>query len=131
MSSAGLYQNNVLQTWTNMSCHIDKSILFLDDVDSLKDLISTFFLQQGYRTLTAVNRINALALYRATHSDTVLVILDLIMPGISGIQCLKKLLEINPNLKVINKSWDTEVLGCRQTSTSDIPAVFPKAFGRR
>jgi DNA-binding NarL/FixJ family response regulator len=51
--------------------------------------------------LTAAEGETALATYLQKGSPIDLVILDLIMPGMGGRQCLSKLLEMNPQAKII------------------------------
>jgi CheY-like chemotaxis protein len=55
----------------------------------------------GYRTLAAGSGEEAVALFRH-HSDQIdLVILDLIMPGISGSETFDRIRKIKPGVKII------------------------------
>ena len=51
--------------------------------------------------LTALDGESALELYDKEYKQIDLIILDLSMPGIGGRKCLMKLLEMNPQVKVI------------------------------
>ena len=97
-----------LPLWINMNRLSNKTILFVDDVESIRTLVKSFLSQYGYTVLTAATGDEALALYRTKQSEIELVILDLIMPGISGKKCLGELLKINPKLKVVIATGDTE-----------------------
>ena len=57
--------------------------------------------QAGYNVVTAGNGKEALELYQRQKADISLVILDLIMPKTGGAECLEKLLQIDPNVKVL------------------------------
>jgi PAS domain S-box-containing protein len=76
-------------------------ILLVDDEEFIRDLGVDVLGQAGYTVLTASNGENALQLYRQEQSRIDLVILDLIMPGMGGSRCLKKLLDINPQARVV------------------------------
>jgi len=58
----------------------------------------------GYTVLTASDGETALEFYRKEQGHIDLVILDMIMPGMSGRQCLEGLLKINPKAKVVISS---------------------------
>ena len=55
----------------------------------------------GYGVITANSGREALDIYERRGSSIDLVILDLIMPGMGGKQCLEELLKIDPEVKVI------------------------------
>jgi two-component system, cell cycle sensor histidine kinase and response regulator CckA len=76
------------------------TILLVDDEASVRDLGSRIFTKAGYTVVTASNGKEALEIYRQ-RNDIDIVILDLIMPEMGGKQCMQRLLEINPAIKVI------------------------------
>ena len=57
--------------------------------------------EMGYTVRTASNGRQALEIYRDHQAQISLVLLDLIMPEMSGKVCLEELLKINPDVKVI------------------------------
>ncbi len=65
-----------------------------------KELLSSF----GYTILTAVNGKEALEIYLTEKERISLVILDLIMPEMDGKQCLAKILDADPNARVLISS---------------------------
>ena len=77
------------------------SILIADDEEALRSVISEMLNSFGYRVLLAENGLEALAIYRNNKEAIDLVILDLIMPQMGGKQCLKEILAINPDAKVL------------------------------
>ena len=68
---------------------VSSHILVVDDNASNRDLLSRQLLRQGYRVTTADDGAAALALITAESFD--LVLLDLMMPGMSGFEVLSSL----------------------------------------
>jgi len=59
-----------------------KTILVVDDKDSLRKLIKSYLSEEGYRVVTADNGQNAL--YVARHEKPDLILLDIMMPEMDG-----------------------------------------------
>jgi len=78
-----------------------QTVLLVDDEETFRDLGTRILEEFGYKTIVAPNGESALEIYQANRDRIDLVILDLIMPGMGGRQCLKKILEINPEANVI------------------------------
>jgi CheY-like chemotaxis protein len=55
----------------------------------------------GYKVITASDGESALEMYCKEQKRIDLVLLDLIMPGMNGRECLEELLKVNPRLKVV------------------------------
>jgi two-component system cell cycle sensor histidine kinase/response regulator CckA len=78
-----------------------ETILVVDDEESILFLASRIFTSSGYKVIRASNGVNALKLYKERQNEIALVLLDLMMPEMSGLKCLEELLEINPTVKVV------------------------------
>ncbi len=78
-----------------------ESILVVDDEENIRKLTQKTLSQVGYSVLTADDGESALELYRKECKFIDLIILDAIMPGMGGIQCLSELLKIDPQAKVV------------------------------
>ncbi len=78
-----------------------ESLLIVDDEESLRSLLSNAFTRKGYRTATADSGLEAIEAVsdQSRHFDAVL--LDLDMPGASGMDVLKVIRICRPALKVI------------------------------
>ena len=74
-------------------------ILVVDDEYSVRDSLYHWFKKDGYRVATAENAAGALAQFAAAHFDVVL--LDIKMPGMDGIELQRRLLEVAPHTTVI------------------------------
>jgi DNA-binding NtrC family response regulator len=76
-----------------------KSILVDDDEEQICNIIQKIFSKEGYRVLLALNGEDALKCLKKTPIDLILV--DLKMPSMSGLELLKEARSIQKNLKAI------------------------------
>ena len=81
-----------------------ETILLVDDEDFILELGQQILQQSGYKALTARTGKEALQIYREQPDAISLVLLDLIMPEMSGKQCISELLKLNPQAKVLISS---------------------------
>ena len=79
----------------------NETVLLVDDEDAIIDVAREMLEQSGYRVFTASSGEDALALLQTTVGRIDLIVLDLGMPGMGGQACLKELLRLNPDQKVI------------------------------
>ncbi len=75
------------------------SILIVDDEENVRKLLQKIFLKENYITHTASNAEDALHIIDTFQVDV--VITDIKMPGISGIELLNKIREIDTSIQVI------------------------------
>ena len=97
-------------------------ILLVDDLASIRNLGKVILDRHGYTTLTAESGTEALAIYGEQHPRIDLVILDLTMPGISGLETWSRLRDINPDVRVIIAS------GYSDCAVPEGEAVSPESF---
>jgi PAS domain S-box-containing protein len=98
-----------------------ETVLLVDDEEMIIDVGKRMLEKLGYETLTAVNGAEAVDIYKSRGENIDLVILDMVMPKISGGETFDRLKKINPAIRVIlcsGYSIDgqaTEILkrGCR------------------
>ncbi|MDG4474847.1 response regulator [Thiovibrio frasassiensis] len=79
-----------------------KKILLVDDEDSIHLLYREELEEEGYEIHSALSGEEALAQLKVILPD--LIILDINMPGINGIDVLRQIKEMNPSLPVILSS---------------------------
>lgn len=79
-----------------------KRILVVDDEEGIQLLYREEFEDDGYEVVSAYNGDDALSLFNQELPD--LVILDINMPGMNGIEVLRRMKESHPNLPVILSS---------------------------
>lgn len=75
------------------------SILLVDDTFVLRERLSTAMEQRGFRVETAGNYEEAIDVFRKRPTE--LAVLDLRMPGKSGLELLRKLLQLAPDTRII------------------------------
>ena len=78
-----------------------ETILLVDDEVAIRDLGNRLLSNAGYEVILASNGKEAIDIYKKHQDKIALVILDLIMPEMGGLQCMKELLAINPSLRII------------------------------
>ncbi|WP_432823787.1 sigma-54-dependent transcriptional regulator [Trichloromonas sp.] len=79
-----------------------KSILIVDDEESIRESLQGILQDEGFRTISAENGEQGIALLRDEIPD--LVLLDIWMPGMDGIETLRKIREVCPEQLVIMMS---------------------------
>jgi two-component system, cell cycle sensor histidine kinase and response regulator CckA len=86
----------------------NETVLLVEDEDLVRDLGSEILANFGYDVVVAENGKQALDIYQE-HKDRIsLVILDLIMPEMDGRRCLKKILQMDRNARVLIASGYSE-----------------------
>jgi two-component system, response regulator, stage 0 sporulation protein F len=76
-----------------------KTILVVDDDEAIRTLLQEELEEDGYKVLVATNARDALKLVASEALD--LVILDIRMPGMDGLEALPRILGIKEGLPVI------------------------------
>jgi PAS domain S-box-containing protein len=76
-------------------------ILLVDDEEHLREMLTEYLSDAGYRVLIASNGSEALELFRTNHGSIDLVITDLGMPQMGGEELFIKMKKIAPEVKVI------------------------------
>ena len=76
------------------------SILVVDDEKDILALYKMFIKIGGYDIVSFSNPVLALEHYKESHGSCPLVITDLRMPGMTGIELAKKIRELNPAIKI-------------------------------
>jgi PAS domain S-box-containing protein len=118
-----------------------ETVLLVDDEEMIVDVGARMLNKLGYDVLTAVSGDDAIKIYKKHQVKIDLVILDMVMPKLSGGETFDRLKGINPHIKVILSSGysidgqATEILqrGCKafiqkpfnlQTLSQNIKAVL-------
>lgn len=76
-----------------------KRVLVVDDEPEVTFALQAFFLGKGYEMMTALDGLQAMRLIRQSSID--LVILDMKMPGVNGVEVLKFIHAQSPSTKVV------------------------------
>ena len=76
-------------------------VLFVDDEKPLAQLAGKFLNSLGYQAVTATRPEQALNLFETQPEQFDLVITDLSMPGMNGVELARQLLQVRPNLPIL------------------------------
>lgn len=91
---------------------VNNNILIIDDEEAIIELIEIYLTNEGYNVYKAYNGEGGLKILSQNHID--LVVLDIMMPGIDGLQICKIIREDNniPIIMLSSKSQDMDkILG--------------------
>jgi CheY-like chemotaxis protein len=92
------------------------TILLVEDEPTLRRVGKKLLEKLGYQVLEASCGENALEIFGERHGDIDLVLLDMIMPGMNGLQTLARLRDLDPHIRVILCS------GLEETTEDSLPA---------
>ncbi len=108
--------------------HGTETILFVDDEDFIRRLGESILEPYGYRLLVAHNGLEAIEILEK-HATTVdIVILDLLMPKLSGEEVLRHIRDSFPNMKVIVSTGHTDDIPSKLTGKFSPNAYLKKPY---
>lgn len=103
-----------------------KKLLVVDDQVGIRILLLEVFATEGYETFQAANGRIALEIARSHPID--LVLLDMKIPGMDGLEILKQLKQYDPDIKVIMMTAYGELDMINQATDMGAVMHFTKPF---
>jgi PAS domain S-box-containing protein len=103
-------------------------LLVVDDEAALLNIARLTLTKAGYCVLTATNGAEAVALYTQQSQAIQAVLMDMMMPVMSGAQTIHALRRLNPAVKVIAFSGLFANTTSDQANTPAVQAVLPKPY---
>jgi DNA-binding NtrC family response regulator len=79
-------------------------VLFVDDEEMICDIGDQILKAMGYRTIIARNGEEAVEIYKQNQDRIDMVILDIFMPKMGGVEAFDRMKQVNPNVKVLISS---------------------------
>jgi len=76
-------------------------ILLIDDNELLQDLGKDIIEHLGYTPIIASEGEEGIEIYRKEKEEIQAVLLDVVMPGLGGLEVFRRLKNINPEVKVL------------------------------
>jgi two-component system cell cycle sensor histidine kinase/response regulator CckA len=78
-----------------------ETIVVVDDQAVVLEFCRTTLERAGYKVFTAANGEQALGLFEPNRSPVDLALIDIVMPGMSGIELVKRLEKLNLGLRIV------------------------------
>ncbi|MBI4824378.1 MAG: response regulator [Nitrospirae bacterium] len=104
------------------------TILVVDDEEPLRRLCRELLESAKYTVLTAQDGLEAVTVFQENKDLVSLVILDMIMPNLSGYETLRRLKAIKPSLKVILTSGFSKELDVRWSEEKAVKGFIEKPY---
>ena len=107
------------------------TILVVDDESSIATSLSLVLGKNGYKVLTAADGTSALALFRE-HADKIkLVLTDVMMPEMDGVELVRVLKEINPQVKIIASTGHASEIHQAELQALGVTQTLHKPYDAR
>ena len=105
---------------------LGSKLLIVDDQYGIRLLLHEIFKKEGYEVFQAANGFQAIDIVIKDCPD--LVILDMKIPGMDGVEILKRIKEINKEIKVILMTAYGELDIIEEAKKLGALRYFPKPF---
>lgn len=105
-----------------------ETILIVDDEEHIRGILCDILEAMNYRVLTACDGMEALQLFSEYHADISLMITDVVMPKIGGLELAKHIRYQNPHIPVIYITGFSrnDMMMCKDKVAQSL--VFKKPF---
>ncbi|AZN39110.1 response regulator [Paenibacillus albus] len=115
----------VVHSWEGFKLE-NKKVLIVDDQNGIRILLMEVFSSEGYTTFQAPNGKLALEIVKSENPD--LVLLDMKIPGMDGLEILKHVKAINKDIKVIMMTAYGELDMIKEATDHGALMHFTKPF---
>ncbi|MBL7134560.1 MAG: transporter substrate-binding domain-containing protein [Phycisphaerae bacterium] len=103
-------------------------VLIVDDEESVRDFVRTSLQSLGYTVSACADGAAGVDYYRRHHQEIDLVILDLIMPRMNGLDAFREMKKIEANVRVLVSSGFSYTQATRQMLDEGALALLNKPF---
>ncbi len=108
--------------------HDGHTIFIVEDDESVRNLVKEILRSGGYTVLEAKHSAHALEVWGEQHENIDLLLTDIVMPGVSGLELAGMLLADRPDLKVIYTSGYSAELFDSDIHLEDGVNYLPKPY---
>jgi two-component system, cell cycle sensor histidine kinase and response regulator CckA len=103
-------------------------VLVIDDEDVVRRVLTRMLNELGFEVAGAADSIEGVELYRSAAASIDLVILDVVMPRLGGVECLSRLRDINPAVRAVLSSGYNPDVRVQQALDSGLVAFLAKPY---
>ncbi|MBZ5665108.1 MAG: response regulator [Acidobacteriia bacterium] len=107
---------------------VARTILVVEDDDAVRIPTSEFLKMEGFKVLQARTGDEAIHVVQQNRSRLDILITDIVMPRMTGLQVAEKLLELHSDLKVLYMSGDTDQAHSSPENDPPENAILRKPF---
>jgi len=104
------------------------TVLIIDDEEMIRDTASVMLENMGFETLTAIDGLDGVEVYRRHQDEIVAILLDMTMPKLDGAGCFRELKCINETVQVILSSGYTEKDATSHFSGKELAGFVQKPY---
>src|SRR5690349_18108668 len=104
------------------------AILVVEDQPAIRTQIKRALERNGFAAVEADNVTEGLAIFRANHESISLAIIDIVMPGISGLDMASELNREHPGVKILYISGYLGSVAMEVIARSSPDALLAKPF---
>lgn len=105
-------------------------ILVVDDIPAMRQLLGTVLTQQGYANVFLVGT-GEEAIERIQKEAFSIAMLDINLPGISGLETLQRIREINPDLFIVMVSAHHSAANVKAAIEKGVNGFIVKPYQRK
>jgi CheY-like chemotaxis protein len=113
----------ILQGWQG-----DGTVLVIDDEEPVRIVIQNMLEKIGFDVVTAAHGMEGVELFHQCAEETVAVIIDLTMPGLSGRETYQALRRIRPDITVIVTSGYTKEIARERFGRNKFDGYLQKPY---
>jgi len=103
-------------------------VMVVDDEKDILDVAAHILNAAGYEVLRASSGSEAVKIYKEREGQISLVILDYVMPEMDGLECMERILEINPRASILIASGFAGEHPSRKIMEKGAKGFVPKPF---
>ncbi|MCB0109165.1 MAG: response regulator, partial [Caldilineaceae bacterium] len=104
------------------------TVLVIDDESSIREVVVDVLEPLGFTVYQAVSGAEGIAQVEQHQGVVDLVLLDIKMPGLSGSETLRQLLNVQPSLKVVISSGFSKSELCAKLHDATVVGYLPKPY---
>ena len=103
-------------------------ILIVEDNNVMRELLKSLLISEGHEVLSAHDGLEAVELYKTEGEKIDIVITDVEMPNLSGVEAYRQIKRINPEAKVIFVTGAMNGRLKKQLQNEGIQGFFQKPY---